>query len=147
MKLIQVSTQLYRGSRPETVEDFNLLRASGISSVVCLQGNLLEYLNDEVAIEMKSIASYFSFFWIPLSSIWPPKPGAVHDILRLIRSRHGKVLVHCKEGVDRTGFVVAAYQLTCDHGCTYEQAKADMYRHGFHWWYFYWLPALRGWAR
>lgn len=141
--MIQVSSKLYRGARPTTVGDFALIKATHITTVISLQGNLLEWIDGDVSKELENYRG--SFFWEPLSSFFSPAPWEVGDILDLIDDAPGLVLVHCKQGVDRTGFIVAAHRMR--HGWSYARAKTEMYAMGFHWWYFYWLPALKRWAR
>ncbi|HUV86117.1 MAG TPA: hypothetical protein VMX79_03305, partial [bacterium] len=51
------------------------------------------------------------------------------------------VFVHCHAGVDRTGFVVAAYRVKVE-GWTPEKAYEEMARLGFHSFLFWWPGAF-----
>jgi protein-tyrosine phosphatase len=56
--------------------------------------------------------------------------------------KNEKVFFHCYSGVDRTGFVAAAWRYKRDT-MSIDNVINDMKANGFHKWYNWWIPALR----
>ena len=59
-----------------------------------------------------------------------------------IKSAGGKVLVHCKQGADRTGMYVYIYESLNEIGTTFSRVL-EMFRHGYH---YRTYPHLIKWA-
>ena len=54
----------------------------------------------------------------------------VVEVLRLIKNRKGKILVHCKHGSDRTGLIVAMYRIVFQDW-TKEDATDELINGGY----------------
>jgi hypothetical protein len=79
---------------------------------------------------------------IRMSDFLPPKPAELDAALDIIK-RSTFTYVHCLHGVDRTGFVIAAYRVKVQ-GWTWEEAYGEMLHLGFHLFpYALWLPSLK----
>lgn len=83
---------------------------------------------------------------IPMSDFFPPKQVELYLALALIGKAvdyNHKIYVHCLHGVDRTGFVIAAYRVKA-LGWSWDQAYKELRERGFHlFWYWWWLPFLK----
>ena len=104
----QVSQKLYRGGQPRT-GGLARLRELGINTIINLRGTS----NTTRAEEVEAHALGFNYFNVALPNWGRPQDTRVERILALIAApENGKVLVHCKDGVDRTGMIVAMYRMT-----------------------------------
>lgn len=154
-KCVSNSGLIWRGPRPELASDSRVLREKyGITSMLDLQGDWWETLTP--AANKREYAGWCSGIRstrIALNSFLPPHRDDVELALRIISQYEingvlvKRLYVHCRRGVDRTGFVIAAFRMRHE-GWTYDAAVAEMKSMGFHPWYFYWLPRLkRDWSR
>ena len=64
------------------------------------------------------------------------------NIVENVKSAGGKVLVHCKQGADRTGMYVYIYESVNKIGTEFSRVL-EMFRHGYH---FKTYPHLIKWA-
>ena len=121
----QVSERLFRGGQPRE-GGINKLRELGINTVINLRG-----ASDSTRAEEAEVrASGLNYFNIALPNWARPQDSRVARILEVIDApESGRVFVHCKDGVDRTGLIVALYRMTHD-GWTSAQALAEAERHG-----------------
>ena len=104
----QVSEKLYRGGQPHA-GGLARLRELGINTIINLRGTS----KTTKAEEAEARALGFNYFNVALPNWGRPQDTRVERILALIAApENGKVLVHCKEGVDRTGMIVAIYRMT-----------------------------------
>jgi protein tyrosine/serine phosphatase len=153
MKCYRVHDWLYRGSRPETATDFCQLVDIGIKTILNVEGGILEDISSDPNYQQTmSLMSEIQQVRLAMNAIRPPPYWEVNTCLSIITragaqpQKYGPVYVHCRKGVDRTGFLVAAYRMKVDEW-SYERAVAEMVSMGFHRWYFYWLPSLRKWRK
>jgi protein-tyrosine phosphatase len=82
---------------------------------------------------------------MPCSNFRYPTTVQVFQFVRTVRDENKagrNVLVHCLSGVDRTGYMVAAYRLIVQLW-TYKRAREEYTSQGQHWWYRWWIPSLR----
>jgi len=123
-----VAPGLYRGPRPTCRE----LADREIASVLNLESWLYEWVHGTVYAPIRE-------FRVPMGGIFPPTRGKLAAAVALMKDvRLRPFLVHCREGVDRTGLVVAAYR-TWVQGWSVEAAYREMLDEGFHRGrYFYW---------
>lgn len=80
--------------------------------------------------------------YIPLSLFLVPSLNQLETIFSHIEKAEANILIHCKYGVDRTGISIAYWQIKKGI-LSLEEAVAEMIRHGFHKWYFWWIPILK----
>jgi protein tyrosine phosphatase (PTP) superfamily phosphohydrolase (DUF442 family) len=121
----QVSEKLYRSGQPRT-GGLTRLRELGINTIINLRGTS----KSTRAEETEARALGFNYFNVALPNWGRPQDTRVERILALIAApENGKVLVHCKDGVDRTGMIVAIYRMTHD-GLTGNEALVEAERSG-----------------
>jgi protein tyrosine/serine phosphatase len=121
----QVSERLFRGGQPRE-GGVSKLRELGINTVINLRG-----ASDRTRAEEAEVrASGLNYFNVALPNWARPQDSRVARILEVIDApQSGRVFVHCKDGVDRTGLIVALYRMTHD-GWTSAQALAEAERQG-----------------
>lgn len=107
--------QIYRSSQPLTHSDlFDVIYPMGIRTIINLQEGFTEALKGpsvEAVHWEKTFGNQLHRF--PLSNIFPPCLDELKRIMECIRDSkdRGSVLIHCKKGQDRTGFVIAWLQV------------------------------------
>src|SRR5687767_6352824 len=121
----QVSEKLFRGGQPRE-SGIGKLRELGITTVINLRG-----ASDRTRAEDREVRALgLNYFNVPLPNWGRPQHSRVARILDLINApENGRVLVHCKDGVDRTGMIVAIYRMTHE-GWTSTAALAEAERSG-----------------
>lgn len=121
----QVSEKLYRGGQPGA-GGLTRLRELGINTIINLRGTS----KTTRAEDAEAQALGLNYFNVALPNWGRPQDTRVERILALIVApENGKVLVHCKDGVDRTGMIVAIYRMTYD-GRSGHEALAEAERSG-----------------
>lgn len=115
--------ELLRGAQP-TEEGFASLAKLGVAIVVDLREGDQQSERDQVTrLGMK----YVSIPWYCMR----PNDAVVAQFLELLAKNPGeKIFVHCHEGIDRTGMMIAAYRMTAE-GRTAAQAMQEMQAFGF----------------
>lgn len=125
----QVNDKLYRGAQPKT-SGYQELANLGIKTVVNLRGKGEGVLKEEEEGRNKGLR----YFNIPFARVGRPRDADVEQVLAIINTaEYQPVFVHCQQGADRTGTVIALYRITHD-GWTSEKAKAEAKRYGMHPW-------------
>lgn len=119
----QVDENLYRGAQP-TDEGFRNLAKLGIKTVIDLRHG-----NEHADAERKAAESAgLSYINVPMEGLDAPTDEQIAKLMSLLDAAdHGPVFVHCREGKDRTGAVVAYYRIAHDHWSNQkalEEAKA-----------------------
>lgn len=125
----QVNSKLYRGAQPKA-GGLKELAARGIKTIVNLRGQG-EGVRAEAA---EASAAGLRFFNIPFDRKGRPDDADLKQVLTIIDTpEYQPVFVHCQQGADRTGTVIAIYRITHDDW-TSERAKAEANRYGMHPW-------------
>lgn len=121
----QVSEKLYRSGQPRA-GGLKRLRGLGINTIINLRGAGAQTRAEEA--EARALG--LNYYHVALPNWGRPQDTRVSRIMELIDApENGRVLVHCKEGVDRTGVIVAIYRMTHE-GWTSNKALTEANSHG-----------------
>lgn len=116
----QVSERLYRSGQPRE-NGLKRARELGINTVINLRGASKQTRAEEA--EARALG--LNYFNVALPNWGRPQDARVDLILEIIDApESGKVLIHCKEGVDRTGMIVALYRMRHE-GWSADKALAE----------------------
>lgn len=124
----RVSERLFRGGQPRE-GGLARLAALGIDTIVNLRGR------DEktVAEEAKARALGMRYFSVEMPEWGRPTDGRVARVLEIIRApENGRVFVHCKDGVDRTGVIIACHRIAHE-GWSSKRALVEARDAGMRW--------------
>jgi len=120
-----VSERVYRGAQPRD-GGLSRLRELGINTVINLRGASAQTR----AQEAEARALGLNYFNIALPNWGRPQDARVRRILEIIAApENGRVFIHCRSGVDRTGLIVAMYRMT-NEGWNTNDALAEADRDG-----------------
>ena len=108
--LYKVSDKVFRSKQPSS-RAFQELKDLGIKSVL----NLRSYHTDDG--EAKGLG--LSLYRVRMS-VGNVSPEQIYQALEIIKDAEGPILVHCWNGSDRTGVVIAAYRMVFE-----EWSKAE----------------------
>ena len=116
-----------RGGQP-TDEGWASLAGLGVKTVIDLRRES-EHSTDaeKQAVE----AAGMRYLSVPMNGIVAPEEEDVAKVLAVLNSNQ-PVFVHCKEGKDRTGTVIACYRMGHD-GWQSRAALEEAESHGMHW--------------
>ena len=124
-KFEQVNEKLFRGGQPRPGALLRL-RELGIDTIVNLRGTS----NSTRAEAEEARALGMNYFNIALPNWGRPQDERVERILLIINApQNGRVFVHCKDGVDRTGTIVALHRITSE-GWNASDALAEAEQRG-----------------
>ena len=116
----QVSERLYRGAQPLD-GGISKLRELGVNTVINLRRADDRSRSEETEVRALGL----NFYNIALPNWGRPQDARVVRIMEIINApESGRVFIHCKAGVDRTGVIVAIYRMTHD-GWTSNRALAE----------------------
>ena len=119
-RLHQISERVYRGAQPRR-EGIRRLAELGFNTIINLRGTDANTRADEA----KARSLGLNYFNIPLPIWGRPNDADVQRILEIISApESGRVFVHCRDGVDRTGMIVALYRINRE-GWSTEMATAE----------------------
>lgn len=143
MNFPQVVPGIYRSSRP-TVEQLGTSDPR-IKTIVNVESGWNEWLHPWLETERLAFAGLgIREFLSPMSNVFPPEQAQVARIAEFINDASWQpVLVHCREGVDRTGVVIAYWR--CRYGgwptcrAWQECLNAGFHRNRF----FYWVGRIK----
>ena len=124
-RLQQVNERLYRSAQPRDGA-MKRLHELGFNTIINLRGAS----ERTRAQEAEARALGLNYYNIALPNWGRPKDTRVARILEIINApESGKVLIHCRSGVDRTGMIVAIHRMK-DEGWTSNDALAEAERNG-----------------
>ena len=123
----QVNEHVYRGAQP-TDDGWHSLAQLGVKTVI----DLRRKGEHSTPSEQKAVeAAGMHYINVPMNGVMAPSDADVSKVLAILNSSE-PVFVHCKEGKDRTGTVIAVYRMLHDH---WENDKAlqEAESYGMHW--------------
>jgi len=122
--LFQVNDSLYRSAQPNA-EGMRRLKERGVVTIV----NLRSFSSDRDEIGSTGLA----YEHIYMKAWHPERHEAVRFLQIVTDPKRTPVLVHCQQGADRTGAMIALYRVAVEGWCK-EDAIGEMTdpRHGFH---------------
>lgn len=107
----KVDNHVYRGAQP-TPEGFQDLAKLGVKTVVDLRESGDRSLAEKKAVE----AAGMHYVNVPMKGMHRPADTDMRKVLDLLEDTStGPVFVHCRQGKDRTGDVIACYRIEHDH--------------------------------
>lgn len=124
---VQVDGHLFRGGQPEDGA-WPRLSAIGVRTVIDLR-RAGEHSTQAESLAVTAAGMRYVNF--PMNGFDTPQSAEMARVLGLIGERD-TVFVHCRQGRDRTGTVVAAYRISHDHW-TQARALEEAETHGLHW--------------
>ncbi|MEK6704781.1 MAG: dual specificity protein phosphatase family protein [Bdellovibrionota bacterium] len=107
-RFFMVSPGIYRGSQPQSSEDYDFLQANGIKSILNLRTSS-KTINQEkqIAIERR-----LGFESTPMSAVFYPSNKTIQKAFNFLTSQSNQpVFVHCRLGKDRTGLIIGLYRM------------------------------------
>ena len=117
-----LAPRLYRGAQPAPI-GYATLKRMGVKTVVNLRTRYSEKQTVE-AMGMKSVE-------VPLNVLTDANPNTVNAIIDIMKNPDNQpVYIHCRQGQDRTGIIVAAYRMRVE-GWSFKDAEAEMQSFGF----------------
>lgn len=136
----QVDARIYRGAQPDKV-GIAYLKSIGVNTVINLRDDVKDY--EEPTVESLGMV----YINVPMSGWMYPREKDIQLLLRMLNDvKLGKIFIHCKAGIHRTGTVIAVYEMH-NYKFKYSQAKKEM--HDYRWFGFsqIWHIRLRKYAR
>jgi tyrosine-protein phosphatase SIW14 len=123
----RLNAHLYRGAQPQ-IAAYSSLKTLGIDTVVRFSTG-----EEFIAGEREHVeALHMRFISLPWRTAETPTVEQVATFLGLVRDHPDwTFFVHCREGVDRTGVMVALYRIALDHW-TVDRALAEMKAFHYH---------------
>jgi tyrosine-protein phosphatase SIW14 len=124
-----VSEKLYRGAQPRK-GGIRKLAELGITTIINLRDD-----DERAEAEAKEAkAEGIRYFNVPFKRMGRPTDSQIEQVLKLINSpENGVVFVHCQQGQDRTGTVVAIYRIVHE-GWTARDAIKEAEHYGMRVW-------------
>jgi protein tyrosine phosphatase (PTP) superfamily phosphohydrolase (DUF442 family) len=125
-----VDSKIIRGGRPINKAAIQQLRQMGVTTVICLLKPERVYsceIKDVTTEKAAVLEAGMKFVYIPLDEMTTPTTEDLKKFFVAVEDSKGKVYLHCNHGVDRTGILVAIYELEVV-GKTYEDAHIGFIR-------------------
>lgn len=120
----KVSNSLYRGAQP-TEAGYETLRRLGIRSIVTLR--LIDHDSDDLQ------NAGFQTYHISFKHVHPETEDVLKFLTIVTDPKNQPVFVHCREGEDRTGMMVAVYRMVIQDWPK-KKAIREMKQMGFNPW-------------
>lgn len=122
-----VDSVLSRGGQPKK-NGLRALKDAGFKTVINLRDGE-DDIDDEREVADNLKLNYIS---IPMSAFKKPSSQQIQQFFNIVNAPENQpVFLHCRQGKDRTGAMVAMYRMA-KHGWSPDQAHSEMLRYGFH---------------
>jgi len=105
---VVVEQQFYRSAQLDKATLARVIQEHGIKSILNLMGTSPEksWYVDEIAVSKALGAEHYDY---GISANEVVTPDKIDQILKIVRDAPKPILVHCKNGADRSGLVAAVY--------------------------------------
>jgi protein tyrosine phosphatase (PTP) superfamily phosphohydrolase (DUF442 family) len=123
----QVTDRIYRGGQPQSGA-WAELASLGVKTVVDLRRPIEHSVPEESLAVVAAGMRYLNF---PMNGFDTPTAAQLTTPLSWLDANE-KVFVHCKQGMDRTGTVIAIYRIS-RQGWENQKALAEAKGCGMHW--------------
>ena len=120
--LYRIEDGLYRAAQP-SAKGFQELAALGVKCVLDVAGGP----GDDTLVEKGSL----KLFHVPMSAFGLHDDRVLEALKIMADPQNRPLLIHCQQGADRTGAMVALYRVVVQ-GWTAEKAVEEMTRGGYH---------------
>jgi len=144
LAVLMVAPGIYRGPRPYSVGELQNAIPK-VEYILNLESGWYERFHSDPYKFERGHLEYWHITEIdlPISPIWTPSEEELEQAADVIeqKSKLDTIYVHCEEGVDRTGMVIAAWRIRYQHW-TAEEAKSEMFKLGFHQSRYFWWPDI-----
>lgn len=134
--ILHVDRNCYRGPRPP---DLKILEDYKITTIIDLEDGIYEMINGVTQFPPDYGMAYYH---MPCSDIFPPRDAYVSKALTMMAQVNRRSYVHCLSGVDRTGYVCAAYRV-CVQKWPVDAAIKEWVDIGRHPWFFWWEHSFK----
>jgi len=139
----EVTHDLYRGAAPQDAGAFRELAAHDVKIDVELETGGKQAQRESQWASAAGIRCVH-LSWFPLPFLSRPHKKVVAAFLKILADNPGKaVFVHCRQGSDRTGGGIAAYEIEVAH-CPKKMAVKELHQFGYHWYLF---PRWESWIK
>jgi tyrosine-protein phosphatase SIW14 len=123
----QVDRNLYRGAQPSD-EGLKNLAALGVKTIIDLRHGTDHADTEQQEAERLGLR----YINVPMEGLTPPTDKQIADLMAIFNAAdQGPVFVHCREGKDRTGAVIACYRIAHDHWAN-DKALEEARSYGLH---------------
>ena len=120
----QMDDILYRGGQPAE-SDYKALAALGIHTIIDLRND------EETFAKSAAEAAGMKYYNISMNGVSAPSDEDVAQFLKIVNDpSSGKIFMHCKAGIHRTGAMGAVYRIARDHW-DYDKTYAEMKNYEF----------------
>jgi protein-tyrosine phosphatase len=141
--ITKVHRDLYRGPH---LDDLDGLKRMGITKILSLQTGLQVFFRGKVYAEDEAAeVAGIKLVHVTLDLLRAPSSDQIAHCMVEIGDElqaGGRVYVHCKDGVDRTGFIIASWRVL-ENRWTKAYAIEEWFKMGFHGrFYFCWPDAF-----
>ncbi len=124
-RMHQMSERLYRGAQPGP-GGIRRLTKLGINTVINLRGAGAHTRADEA--EAKSLG--LNYYNIPLPIWGRPNDDDIRRVMEILDAEgSGRVFIHCRDGIDRTGMIGALHRIS-QEGWSPDRATAEARQYG-----------------
>lgn len=110
---------IYRGSQPQTAEDYRKLKSLGIKTIINLRWD-----KSVAQSQLEARTQRIKFFNFPIKASDYPDSAQINKIFEVLSDpRNQPIFIHCQHGKDRTGLIAALYRVHYQNWKPHEARK------------------------